>query len=170
MRPSAPGDDIPPGPGRFGTPRSLQGIRDPQPRSRRPGSAETEEMPLRRLPTLDGRLGSAAELAEEDMESTLSALRQGLSGRGVTRPGPLGEPEAAEARPAVSARRPPAEQTGDKREGGTEDESRIDFVGDAELFTAERSAPPVIDRPAEPKPVAQPDPALRPGPTDPSVT
>jgi hypothetical protein len=172
MRPSAPGDDIPPGPGRFGTPRSLQGMRNPEPPTRRPGSAETEEMPLRRLPTLNGRLGPATELAEEDMESTLQALRQGLSGRGTPGSGLPSEPDAAESRPVVSAPRRPAKETSDKREGATaeESEARIDFVGDTELFTAEPTAPAVIDRPAEPKPVAQPDPALRPGPTDPSVT
>jgi hypothetical protein len=159
MRPAAPGDDIPPNPGRFGTPRSLQGIRNPEPPSRRPGSAETEEMPLRRLPTLDGRFGPATELAEEDMESTLQALRQGLSGRGMARPGLPGEPQAAERRPAAST-----------SGSATVDESRIDFVGDTELFTPEAPAPAVIERPAEPKPAAQPDPALRPGPADSSVT
>jgi hypothetical protein len=170
MRPSAPGDDIPPNPGRFGTPRSLQGIRNTEPPTQRPGSAETEEMPLRRLPTLDGRLGPATELAEEDMESTLSALRQGLTGRGMPRGGVPGEPEAAERRPAASVPRRPAEETRDKRESAMEEASRIDFLGDSELFTAEQSAPAVIERPAEPKPDAQPDPTVRPRPTDPSVT
>jgi hypothetical protein len=170
MRPSAPGDDIPPNPGRFGTPRSLQGIRNPEPPARRPGTPETEEMPLRRLPTLNGRLGPATELAEEDMESTLSALRQGLTGRGMPRGGVPGEPEAAERRPAASVPRRPAEETRDKRESAMEEASRIDFLGDSELFTAEQSAPAVIERPAEPKPDAQPDPTVRPRPTDPSVT
>lgn len=169
-RPSAPGDDIPPNPGRFGTPRSLQGIRNPEPPTQRPGSPEAEEMPLRRLPTLNGRLGTAPELAEEDAESTLSALRQGLSGRGMPRPGLPGEPEAAQSRPAGSALRGPEKETRDQRETAGDDESRIDFVGDTELFTAEPPTPAVIDRPAEPKPDAQPDPALRPGSTDPSVT
>jgi hypothetical protein len=170
MRPGAAGDDIPPNPGRFGTPRSLQGIRNPEPPTRRPGTPETEEVPLRRLPTLNGRLGSATELAEEDMESTLSALRQGLTGRGMPGPGLAGEPEAAESRPAAIAPRRPAEETRDGRASPTAEESRIDFVGDTELFTAEPSTPAVIERPAESKPDAQPDPALRPGPTDPSVT
>lgn len=125
---------------------------------------------MRRLPTLNGRLGPATELAEEDMESTLRALRQGLTGRGMPRPGPLGEPEAAESRPAAIAPRRPAKESLDQRESATAEESRIDFVGDAELFTAKPSTPAVIERPAEPKPDAQPDPALRPGPTDPSVT
>jgi hypothetical protein len=170
MRPSAPGDDIPPNPGRFGTPRSLQGIRNTEPPTQRPGSAETEEVPLRRLPTLDGRLCPATELAEEDMESTLSALRQGLTGRGMPHGGVPGEPEGTERRPAARVPRRPAEETRDKRESAMEEASRIDFVGDTELFTAEQSAPAVIERPAEPKPDAQPDPTVRPRPTDPSVT
>jgi hypothetical protein len=169
MRPAGPGDDIPPNPGRFGTPRSLQGIRNPEPPTKRPGSPETEDVPLRRLPTLNGRLGSAPELAQEDAESTLSALRQGLTGRGMPRPGLPGEPEAG-SRPAASAPRRPEKDTRDQRETASEDESRIDFVGDTELFVAEASAPAVIERPAEPRPDAQPDPALRPGPADPSVT
>lgn len=169
-RPGAPGDDIPPNPGRFGTPRSLQGIRNPEPPTRRPGSPETEEMPLRRLPTLNGRLGAATEAAEEDMESTLSALRQGLTGRGMPRPGLPVEPEAAASRPAASALRRPEKEARDQPDTAGEEESRVDFVGDTELFTAEPSTPAVIERPAEPKPDAQPDPALRPGPTDPSVT
>ena len=170
MRPGSPGDDIPPNPGRFGTPRSLQGIRNPEPPKRQPGSAETEELPLRRMPTLNGRLSPSLELAEDDAESTLSALRQGLTGRGMPRPGLAGEPEAAEGRPAAIAPRRPETESGERHETGRDDESRIDFVGDTELFTAEASAPAVIERPAEPKPDVQPDPALRPAPADPTVT
>jgi hypothetical protein len=152
MRRAGPGAGPPPNPGRFGSPKSLQGLRDPNPRIR-PGSAESEDLPLRKLPTLTGRLSPAADVAEEDMESALQALRKGLSGRGTLSPalpGEEGESRAAAAQSARSAEQAPS----------------VDFVGDSELFAAEGAAPAVIEPSAEPKPISREDPALKPAPGD----
>jgi hypothetical protein len=143
----------------MGTPRNLQGIRDKRPRWR-PGSLESEEIPMRTLPTLNGRLGPESADLQESLESAEQALRPGLGGRGVsrggTRPAPAqGEPEMT--RPAVSA---------PKKRHPESDEERarpaVDFVGDSDLFTPKDAAPAVIERPEEAKPVVAGKPALRP--------
>lgn len=100
-------------------------------------------MPLRRLPTLDGRLTPAADVTAEELESTLQALRQGLSGRAE----PGAAPEKAQpAEPETVPQLPLPE---------------IDFLGDSELFTPEEAGPGVIQPQAEAEPVVREDPALR---------
>jgi hypothetical protein len=144
-RPGGPGggdDDIPPN--RLGSRRNLQGVRDTKPRWR-PGSLEAEEMPLRRLPTLNGRFAPESTV-EESLESAEQALRPGLGGRGLSRP----EERAPERR-----RPKPRKET-------KKDAPAVDFVGDSELFTPEQSAPAVIDRPEEAAPVVPEKAALRP--------
>lgn len=140
--PGGDGDEIPPN--RLGSRRNLQGIRDTKPRWR-PGSLEAEELPLRRLPTLTGRLGPES-VAEESLESTEQALRPGLGGRGLSRPiKPAAERRRSEPR-TDTERKAPA----------------IDFVGDSELFAPEQAGPAVIDRPEEAAAVQPEKPALRP--------
>jgi hypothetical protein len=168
MRPRAPGGDLPTNPGRFGTPRSLRGIRDPN-TGIRPGSAEAEELPLRRLPTLDGRVGPAADVAEEELESTLQALRRGLGGRGTLRPDGPGEFDLTKSREASKAPAQPAASRDGEIAAKNGAASSNDFVGDSELFTPEESVPAVIERSAEPKPVGRDDPTLRPGSADRSL-
>jgi hypothetical protein len=153
--PGGPGDQLPMNPSRFGTPRNLQGTRDNRPRWR-PGSPQSEEIPMRTLPTLNGRLGPAAAQLEETVETAEQAMRPGLSGRGLGRP-------AEREQPLQPKRRPRAEP---ERQAPT-----VDFVGDSELFAAEEAAPAVIARPEETKPVARGgDAALRPAtPADPGA-
>lgn len=134
-RPVKGGDgDIPPN--RLGSRRSLQGIRDTAPRLR-PGSPEAEEVPLRQMRSLSGRLGSDPDALAESLESAQRALPPGLAGRG--RPQPPREVAPARA-------------------------SDVGFVGDSELFTPELAAPAVIERPEETRVVAE-KPALRPPPS-----
>jgi hypothetical protein len=170
---SPQGESALPGTGRFGTPRSLRGIRDPE-RLTRPGSVESEEVRLRHLSTLNGRLDPVVEGADHEMESAMRAsLPAGLRGRGVSG---VSAPEGE----SIMAR-PPTGASGDAGRSGVKERAqaadneapRIDFVGDTELFAAQRSTPAVIEPPAEPEPVVRADPALRPlrpGLQDRSVT
>lgn len=138
--PGSGGDDVPPN--RLGSPRNLQGIRDRRPRWR-PGSLEAEKIPLRQLPTMTGRLGPDLA-AEESLETAQRALRPGLGGRGLT---------------------PPTERRGQsvEREETRAKAPTVDFVGDAELFTPAKAAPPVIGRPSEQTaPVGSENPSLAP--------
>jgi len=115
-------------------------MRDRTPRWR-PGPADTDELSLRPGPGLRGRLAGPTEWSESP-ETVAEALRLGLAGRGA------GLPTRAEE---------PAERTKRERAAAT-----VDFVGDAELFTAERPAPPVIERPEDAKPVSTTKAVLRP--------
>jgi hypothetical protein len=142
----------PPGPGRFGSPKSLQGIRDPRPRVG-PGSMEAEEISARQVPTLTGRLGPV-EAEESQVESTLQALREGLGGRGTLAPSGSNATRDDERAPAETAEPVAAKNP------------TVDFVGDANLFTPEEAAPPVIRLAAEPEAVVREEPALRPTRTD----
>jgi hypothetical protein len=130
----------------------LLGIRDSKPRLR-PGSEEAEAPPLRQWPSLRGRLVERSELGER-LESVEEALRPGLAGRS------LGQPMRA-AEPGL--RRPPVESVARRDERETaQGAPAADFVGDGDLFTAERLAPPVIERPAHGEPVTVTQAALRP--------
>lgn len=171
-----PGDSGPPGPGRFGAPPSLLGIRDPE-ANRSRSAIEADAQALQRVRMLAGRLAPAAELAEDGVDSALQAQRSGLAGRGAPGAAEPVDPEtAAAARPSSTPPPSSAPREGrDRREqasdrAGTEDARRADFVGDSELFTAEEAAPAVIDRPDEPPPVTQPGASLGRAPGEPGPT
>jgi hypothetical protein len=147
QRSRLPGEP-PVGPGRFGTASKLQGIRDPRPAGR-PGSLESEEAPLERLPTLTSRLAAGAQAGESELESAEQAMRQGLAGRGLRPADQRGEPSRAADRRARDPLR------------GDQPPATVDFVGDSGLFVADETAPPVIERPTQQQPAASGDPAVR---------
>lgn len=151
--------DEPLNPGRFGTPRNLQGIRDPKPGAR-PGSFESEEVPLERLPTLTNRLTSAAEAGEAELEPAEQALGQGLGGRGLLRPS-RSEVASNRKRQVAAPRSNTAQRPDERADQSTRPAARVDFVGDSGLFVADEKAPAVIERPPQTKAAATEDPAVR---------
>lgn len=151
--PGVPGDDLAAGPGRLGMPANLQGIRA-APARVRPGVTPPEEQP--QATTMSGRLGAVPELAAEaELEPTRQAMGQGMTGRGAARP-----PGASEARDSARTGTRAAEAGGDPAKAA----EHVDFIGDSELFVADGSAPPVIERLPEPAAVTREAPSLRPVP------
>lgn len=153
LRSGASGDVELPGLSRFGTHGSLQGIRTTK-SGVKSGVLAVEDPATEQVRTLTGRLGVTTEMAEEELESALQALRVGLSGR---RPTAVGTTKSQLIETAA-------------KPGASEDANLVaEFVGDSGLFVPDPPAPAVIERPQEPQLELRREPALRPGPGEFSV-
>lgn len=132
--------------------------RTTKPRARRTGGPPDDDIPPSRLGSRPNLLGIRAERRPGEPRVIEHPAAHGLNGRLGAGPEPVDEFARRALRPGLGGRTAddPRRPEPDTRT----DPEPIDFVGDAELFTSEPAPPAVIERPAEPKPIADARPVL----------